>query len=188
MLRHLGSLFFAICIFAEPLCYASSSPTPSAPETNNEDLPDPPATPLPRFISAPRILYENTVEGGKEVTGTYSQSAFTVLGLLATWNPKSVELNTLLNKYSVLFREHGISLVVLFSHDTKFTLKEWKKLNKPNYQTELASINFIDEQKNPKVPTFWIANRRGQIVKFFELPSNNDLSSFFDKIIKWTEF
>lgn len=162
---------------------------PAAAATPAEEVvPDPPATPLPRFIKAPEAIYVDTDAGGKEVTVDYKKSTFTVVGVLATWNARSAEVAMLLNKNFDKLRSKNISIVTLFSHDTKFTLKEWKKINKPKFQVGIASINFIDEQKNPKVPSFWSVDNKGRLIKFLETPANTDIEGFLNQLDGWTDF
>lgn len=165
--------------------------TPAAPEPEpvvEPEVPDAPANPLPRFITAPRAIFKDTEASDKEVTVSYADATFTVIGVLATWNVNSAAVAAILNKNFDRLSAKKISIVTLFSHDTKFTLKEWKKINKPKFRTGIAAIEFIDEQKNPKVPSLWAVDRKGRLIKHLETPTNVEIERLLNQLSNWTDF
>lgn len=116
------------------------------------------------------------------------KSRFTVVAILASWSPRASQVARVLSEKSREFESRGISIVGAFSHDTERALENWMRVEKPRFTLGLASHEFLDKLGNPKVPSLWVVNHRGEIVTRSELPEDADLKVLFSRLRTWTDF
>ncbi|MBM3381268.1 MAG: hypothetical protein FJY29_02390 [Betaproteobacteria bacterium] len=170
----------ALCL--TPLAWAAASGSVPA---GNKPTPDP--SPYERKVSLPPLvlLAPDQTKGQSFEPQKYRLSFVCLLG---TWNKQSDQVHLYFEKNHEFFVERKIAAVAAFSHDTAENLKLWAEQRKPRYLFGLAPTEFVDQLKNPKVPTCWLLSREGQLLRKFELPSEKDLGSVYDKLKRWTDF
>lgn len=144
-------------------------------------------TPLPRRIKAPK-LYFDSVDDGKRVEHDYKKHRYTFAGILGTWNRRSSELVKLIEPYIPELNRRGITAIGVFSHDTRSSIIDFKKVTSTKLLLGLAPVEFVDELQNPKVPTFWLANNQGNTLFYSELPSDKEIIEILQKLLRWTDF
>jgi hypothetical protein len=151
----------------------------------NKPTPDP--SPYERRISLPTLslLAPDQPKGQSFDPKAYRLSFVCLFG---TWNKQSDQVHLYFEKNHEFFVERKIAAVAAFSHDTIENLRVWGEKYKPRYLFGLAPTEFVDQLKNPKVPTCWLLSREGQLLRKFELPTEKDLSSVYDKLKQWTDF
>jgi|GEM_PF-5034424 len=116
-------------------------------------------------------------------------SRFTVVALLASWNPKSTALVPWLNGIAQgELARRKVRVLAAFSHDTAASVSRFVKETRPRFEVGLAPLPFVKNMGNPKVPTVWIVNNRGEIVTRKEMPSDAILDELRLKILDWTDF
>jgi hypothetical protein len=169
-------------IAPEPRAQAANpAPVPAG----NKPTPDP--SPYERRVSLPplSLLAPDKPTGQNFDPKSYRLSFVCLLG---TWNKQSEQVHLYFENNHDFFVERKIASVAAFSHDTIENLKVWAAKNKPRYLFGLAPTEFVDQLKNPKVPTCWLLSREGQLLRKFELPTQKDLGSVYDKLKLWTDF
>lgn len=163
------------------------APAKDAPqgETSSKDLPLIPAnaTPLPNHIKIPSIRLANATD-----EYNFKSNRYTLVAVFGTWNARTAEVAMRINDQIPALKSRGMGAVGVFSHDTVESLTQWTVKNKPHFPVGLSTNRFIDELRNPKVPTLWIVDDRGFIMHRSELPSHTDLNVIFAKLQLWTEF
>lgn len=161
----------------------SASATPSG-------NPPPPVyiPPLPRHVEFPTITYakEPTIEGEAEVN--ISKMNFWYVMVLATWNPRSVEITEIINKNFKVFTQRNVGVVGLFSNDSIEAVNEWRKKNNPLFLNEFASRNFLDALKNPKIPSVWLIGNQGEILQKLEMPTKQKMLESVQKVMILTGY
>ena len=164
---------------------AAAAPAPATPAA-------PPVSvyiaPLPRHVEFPTISYakEPSVEGESEVNITKMRFWYVVI--MASWNPKSVEITDLLNKNYKVFMQRNVGVVGLFSNDTVDSVMTWRKKNNPQFLNEFASRNFLDALKNPKIPSIWLIGNQGEVLQRLEMPTKENLQESIEKVMILTGF
>ncbi len=154
-------------------------------EPSAKDLPLIPAnaTPLPNHIKIPNIRLANESE-----EYNFKSNRYTLVAVFGTWNARSAEVAMRINDQIPALKSRRMGAVGVFSHDTVESLTQWTAKNKPHFPVGLSTNRFIDELRNPKVPTLWIVDDQGFIMHRAELPSHTDLNVVFAKLQLWTEF
>jgi hypothetical protein len=162
----------------------SSSESPAVP-VGAKATPNP--EPYSRRISLPslKILPPGRKEGQLFEPRMWRFSYLCVVG---TWNRQSDHIHQFFAKHHDFFNRYKIAAVSAFSHDTVENIAAWSALTKPQYLFGLAQTDFVDQLKNPKVPTCWLISREGQILMKHETPTESQLSEVYTKLKQWTEF
>lgn len=151
----------------------------------NKPTPNP--SPFERRISLPPLFL---LPPGHTRSVSFDPRTFRLsfVCLLGTWNKQSDQVHAYFEKNHDFFVQRKIATVAAFSHDTAENLKTWSETRKPRYLFGLAQTEFVDQLKNPKLPTCWLLSREGQLLRKFELPNEADLGSIYDKLKLWTDF
>ena len=178
------SLFLpTVCV----LLFVSGAALANSPSVPAGSKPTPDPSPYERRVTLPAL---KLLQPGKSRGLPFEANAyrFSFLCLLGTWNKQSMTLHNYFEKNYEFFTQRKIAAVAAFSHDTSESLAAWAEQNKPRYLFGLAQTEFVDSLKNPKVPSCWLLARDGQLLLKFELPSETDLGSVYDKLKLWTDF
>lgn len=150
------------------------------------------ATPMPRYIHLPAVelqtISANSEGALEKLTYDFSRKRFSLVFVFGSWNRRSQEIAVKINERMGFFDERHIGVVGVFSHDTKISLQKWQKDVGPRFLIGLAANDFIERLRNPKVPTLWLVNNRGEIMHRSELPTNKELDGLFSKVTLWTDF
>lgn len=154
---------------------------------HGEKEPEKDVTPLPRRIAGPKLSFED-VDGEGPSTFDYKRYHYTLVTVFGTWNKRSAEFVKLINPYIPEFKKRNIFVLALFTHDTKTTIRDWRKVTNADFKLGLASIQFIDALKNPKVPTFWLVNNLGNTLYYGELPRSDEVEGVLKNLLRWTDF
>jgi len=144
--------------------------------------------PLPRHVEFPSITYGNDVSVEGETELNISKKRFWYVFVLASWNPKSIEITEILNKNYNIFNSRNVGIIGLFSNDTKESVMEWRKKNNPLFLNEFASRNFLDALKNPKIPTVWVIGSQGEVLQRLDMPTKENMQESVRKVMILTGF
>jgi hypothetical protein len=174
------ALILALCC-AEIAVAANSGAVPKG----NKPTPDP--SPYERRLSLPP-LYLLPPNQARSVSFEPRTFRLSLVCLVGTWNKQSDQVHDYFEKNHSFFVERKIGAVAAFSHDTPENLKNWAEKRKPRYLFGLAQTEFVDQLKNPKLPSCWLLSREGQLLLKLELPTESDLGSVYDKLKLWTDF
>ncbi|NBW82063.1 hypothetical protein EBR21_09960 [bacterium] len=164
---------------------AASSPAPGAVPVGEKATPNP--EPYRRRITLP---YLKLLAPGQKQAITFEPRdwRFSYICVVGTWNKQSLLVHNYFQKNIDFFVRYKIAVVGAFSHDTIENLTAWAEQMKPRYLFGLAQTEFVDNLKNPKVPSCWLLSREGQILMKHETPTEEVLGSVYDKLKQWTEF
>ncbi|WP_222435696.1 hypothetical protein [Fluviispira vulneris] len=144
--------------------------------------------PLPRHKLMPPVSYgkEPSVEGEKSLD--FSTMRFWYVVVIASWNPRSEEISTIINKNFRLLSARKVGVIGLFSQDTEESVAKWRKKIMPQFMNDFASRNFLDAMKNPRVPTLWLVGSEGEIIQFLEMPTKEEMMKSINKVMILTDF
>lgn len=151
----------------------------------NKPTPDP--VPYARKLSLPP-LYLLPPHQAQGVSFEPRAFRLSFVCLLGTWNKQSDQIHDYFEKNHSFFVERKIGAIAAFSHDTAENLKNWAEKRKPRYLFGLAQTEFVDQLKNPKLPSCWLLSREGQLLLKLELPAESDLVAVYDNLKRWTDF
>jgi hypothetical protein len=146
-------------------------------------------TPWPRYVSLPAVE-PIPIEGWGVAPEPWAphRHRFTVVAVVASWNPATVELADWLSRLAVEFGPRRVRVLALFSHDTSPAAARFLARARAKFEAGLAPPAFIEGTGNPKVPTVWVTNPRGEIVTRKELPNETERKRVRDDLIVWTDF
>lgn len=166
----------------------AAKPEEKVPEKSHPSaVPSPSFSPYPRNIHFPRVPIVS-LETKNELFYQFSDNRYTFLYVMGTWNPRTLELVKILNAQVPEYRKRFVGLLGVFSHDTSESVKQFVEANKPLFTVTLATAKFIEEFKNPKVPTFWLIDKKGRIVQTLAIPTNQQIEELHQKVLFWTKF
>ncbi len=174
------------CCWAIVACSALPSFVyPSSVPVGAKTTPNP--EPFTRRITLPPL---KLLRAGQQRAESFEPRSwrFSHVCVLGPWHKGYQSVHDYFQKHTEYFARYKIAAVGAFSHDTPENLAVWADKMKPRYLFGLAQTEFVDKLKNPKVPTCWLLSREGQILLKIETPSDQDLSSVYDKLKLWTEF
>lgn len=140
-----------------------------------------------RIIPAPAIEME-PVPPNKNTAWVYTDYRYSIILLFSSWNRRSEDLARIARPFIDEFKRRRVGLLGFASHDQQTELQKWQDAVRPPFPIGIAPLEVIMREKNPKLPTVWIANSNGELVTKLTLPSDEEFKSILDKIIQWTEF
>jgi hypothetical protein len=141
----------------------------------------------PRIIPAPQITME-PVPPFKDIAWEYPQHRYTIIFLLSSWNKRSEEIARLIKPLMTTFKQRHVGVLGYASHDTMAELQKWQDFVRPEFPLAMAPLEVIVREKNPKLPTLWVATSTGQLIKRISLPSDEEIKDLLNKLLLWTEF
>lgn len=155
--------------------------------------PEAQATPWPRRFVFPRLTLsapEGAPLGHLFPQREWNPKAhrFTVVAVLASWNASSVPLAAWMSDLQDTLSSRNVRVVGAFSNDSDASVVRFLIRERPRFETGLASLAFLKELGNPKVPTVWVLNTFGEIVARKELPNEIERKRLSDQLMRWTEF
>lgn len=118
----------------------------------------------------------------------YRAARFSVVLAMASWSARSEDVARRLHGWGSEFAKRKIALVGVFSHDAPSDIRAVMTRNQFTFPAAKASLTFVSQLLNPKVPTIWVADHTGQIVLRLERPTDGQLQDLRQKILEWTDF
>jgi len=149
------------------------------------------ATPWPRRIFLPTLVLEDVpgwTAPGATRRALSADARFTIVAVLASWNPASSPLAAWLTSVAVSLSARRVRVVGAFSNDTAPSVLRFLTRERPRFEAGLAPAEFLKELGNPKVPTVWVVNPRGEIVTRKELPNETEMKRIAEDLARWTDF
>jgi len=174
-------IFFFLCHIFPNFIYADDAHKPSnAADAHNAHDPKAAApTAPPQHQKLPHPLADN-------LNYDFSQKDYTAVALLGTWDENSGPVLKLLQKYQHPYKERTVGIIVLLSHDTPASKKQWMEDNGLNLTVELASVHFIDSLDNPVVPSVWAINKKGHIIDYWQHNTLENLDTLLKNLKIWS--
>jgi hypothetical protein len=86
------------------------------------------------------------------------------------------------------FAHRHVGVLGYASHDTMTELQKWQDFVRPEFPLGMAPLDIIVREKNPKLPTLWLASSNGQLITRLSLPTDEEVKDLLDKLLLWTEF
>lgn len=139
----------------------------------------------PRHIESPDVSFAATPSAEN---WNYKKFRYSMVIVLASWNTRCTELALILRKHVLEFKRRHIGLLGIASHDSGEEVAKWLKEYRAGFPIAFASYNFIKEEGNPPLPTIWISDNKGFLLKRIELPTNNDVLEIIKNLYQWTDF
>jgi hypothetical protein len=185
---NVGLQFLCLLVLLFPLenSFAETEKPASKPEVRNLTNPTPKATIEPEVKIPPLALKMSSQSDFEELDP--QKYRFSLYFMMGTWNRRSFEITQIINPHLAKLKRRHVFIAGAFSHDTAITLRKWEKEAKPLFTTGLVHSDFIDALQNPKVPTFWLINAKGNILQRKEQPTNEDIEEIIRTLFRWTEF
>lgn len=150
---------------------------------------------LPGFDVTEAALLQDTqasaarpVEWPRGKPYDYRAARFSLVLAMASWSARSEDVARRLQAWGPEFAMRKIALVGVFTHDAPGGIRTVMTRNRFTFPAAKASLAFISQLLNPKVPTVWVADHNGQIVLRLERPTDGQLQELHDKVLKWTDF
>ena len=166
---------------------AAATPDAAKPAAADASKPAAETTPIPRHIVFPPLRFL-TSENPSNQNFDARKVRFGVVCVFATWSRQTINVTKALNAKTAEFAKRHVVFAGAFSHDTKEALDLWAKAQKPQFKVGLADDSFVDALKNPKVPSCYVVNSRGEILLHLETPTDKNLKSLFESLTLWTDF
>jgi hypothetical protein len=170
-----------------PVATPASGHTPPAVATPSPAA-APKVTPWPRRVLFPNPGLRNAPGFDRPPPWNPRDWRFSVLVTLASWNPKSEEMVQWMSHISDVFSVKKVLVLGVFSHDTAESIERFAVAQRPRFPAGVASSVFLKSFGNPKVPTVWIVNVRGEIVTRKELPDETERKRLQELLALWTDF
>ncbi len=141
----------------------------------------------PRMVAAPELEMQ-PIEPSRNEKWDYTEYRYSVIILMSSWNRRSEELTRVVRPYIPAFAKRHIGVLGYASHDSYAELLKWQDALRPGFPLGLAPIETIVREKNPKIPTVWIASSSGHLVTRLITPTDAELKDILEKLLLWTEF
>jgi hypothetical protein len=141
----------------------------------------------PRYIPAPKLAF-TAVPPMQENTWNYTDFRYSLVFIFSSWNKRSEEIATFIRPHMPEFKRRKVGVFGLASHDTALELQKWQDALRPNFPVGIASVDFIVQEKNPKLPTLWLVSSAGQLVTRQILPEDDEVQALLQKLLLWTDF
>lgn len=198
-LRRSSAAVATVCLGVMGVCSTAQAedsthtPLPDAheakkPSTANEAQPTQPRKNIiPRRIPAPDVAFRD-VASGRAVTPDYGSHRYTMVFMIASWNPLSAEVTQVAAKAYPKFRARTLQVFAIGSHDTEDALREWVTTQNFRFPVGVASIPFIEKLGNPKLPAVWLINHRGDMIFYREKMTPVQVKKLVENLHTWTDF